>query len=57
MLSTWLENEVTTSWRSLAIWMSSMDSGNAHIAYAGSKVITLWVLRILMPVFHRSISL
>jgi hypothetical protein len=32
--------------------MVSMDSGNAHIAaMLGVKVITLWVLRILMPVF------
>jgi ADP-heptose:LPS heptosyltransferase len=39
--------------------MVSMDSGNAHIAaMLGVKVITLWVLRILMPVspFHQPLE-
>jgi hypothetical protein len=31
--------------------MVSMDSGNAHIAAMLGVKVTLWVLRILMPVF------
>ena len=38
--------------------MLAMDSGNAHMAaMMGVAVVTLWGLPILMPVFHRLISL